>query len=476
MATKPRGWTGARTPSALKRVRTAERRAAVNGPRRSEAKTLVSKAVKVASGTHPGRCGSGPHRRAVGARQGSPQRSAPQERRRPPQVAPDPQGQRRPRWRARPDGRQADQDDRHRRRRQGRQGPDRGRQVGQGEGRPDGRRQGPRRAVEVGSSRGRRRGRGEGRGRRGRQRPAKATATKAAPARKTDRREAGTEGRPPRPRPRRPRPRRRPPPSRPTRPDPPPTSAVGSAQHERATPGRRPGVLDSGDRGRSPPPLRLAGRQGRAGRRARLRADEAVEERAAEPARGGDEQERLRRAELLVPVERGERRRRRSRPGSRAWPPRPAGRGSGRRRRGRRSGTSGARRGSRRDSRRRRRRRAPSRRAAGAAIVSPVTRPGEHAVDEDPAPRPGLPLRARVGVVADEQARQRGEQPVDRLDRDHEEEADPDRRGPCRSRRRRRRWRPCRRTGSPDGTADRPCDRGGSLAPTPPPDRAARPR
>ncbi len=54
MATKPRGWTGARTPSALKRVRTAERRAAVNGPRRSEAKTLVNKAVKVASGTIPG--------------------------------------------------------------------------------------------------------------------------------------------------------------------------------------------------------------------------------------------------------------------------------------------------------------------------------------------------------------------------------------------------------------------------------------
>ncbi|MFI5225392.1 MAG: 30S ribosomal protein S20 [Candidatus Limnocylindrales bacterium] len=54
MATKPRGWTGTRTPSALKRVRTAERRAAVNGPRRSEAKTLVSKAVKVASGTLPG--------------------------------------------------------------------------------------------------------------------------------------------------------------------------------------------------------------------------------------------------------------------------------------------------------------------------------------------------------------------------------------------------------------------------------------
>jgi ribosomal protein S20 len=54
LARKPRGWTGARTPSALKRVRTAARRAAVNQPRRSTAKTLVSKAVKVAAGGQPG--------------------------------------------------------------------------------------------------------------------------------------------------------------------------------------------------------------------------------------------------------------------------------------------------------------------------------------------------------------------------------------------------------------------------------------
>lgn len=50
MATKPRGWTGTRTPSALKRVRTTKRRTEVNGPRRSEAKTLVTKAVRVAAG------------------------------------------------------------------------------------------------------------------------------------------------------------------------------------------------------------------------------------------------------------------------------------------------------------------------------------------------------------------------------------------------------------------------------------------
>ena len=54
MATKPRGWTGARTPSALKRVRTADRRTAINQPRRSAAKTLTTKAVRVAAGTADG--------------------------------------------------------------------------------------------------------------------------------------------------------------------------------------------------------------------------------------------------------------------------------------------------------------------------------------------------------------------------------------------------------------------------------------
>ena len=49
MATKPRGWTGARTPSAIKRVRTAARRAEINQPRRSAAKTLVAKALRIAT-------------------------------------------------------------------------------------------------------------------------------------------------------------------------------------------------------------------------------------------------------------------------------------------------------------------------------------------------------------------------------------------------------------------------------------------
>ncbi len=49
MAKTPRTWTGARTPSGLKRVRQAERRHAVLGPRRSTAKTLVAKAVSAAT-------------------------------------------------------------------------------------------------------------------------------------------------------------------------------------------------------------------------------------------------------------------------------------------------------------------------------------------------------------------------------------------------------------------------------------------
>ena len=49
MAKTPRKWTGARTPSGLKRVRSAERRHAVLGPRRSTAKTLVKNALTAAT-------------------------------------------------------------------------------------------------------------------------------------------------------------------------------------------------------------------------------------------------------------------------------------------------------------------------------------------------------------------------------------------------------------------------------------------
>src|SRR3954468_24172735 len=48
LAKTPRTWTGARTPSGLKRVRQASRRHDVLGPRRSAAKTYVAKALTVA--------------------------------------------------------------------------------------------------------------------------------------------------------------------------------------------------------------------------------------------------------------------------------------------------------------------------------------------------------------------------------------------------------------------------------------------
>ena len=49
MAKTPRTWTGARTPSGLKRVRQAQSRREVLQPRRSAAKTYVSKALAVAA-------------------------------------------------------------------------------------------------------------------------------------------------------------------------------------------------------------------------------------------------------------------------------------------------------------------------------------------------------------------------------------------------------------------------------------------
>ena len=49
MARTPRKWKGARSPSGLKRVRSAERREAVLGPRRSAAKTAVRTALAVAT-------------------------------------------------------------------------------------------------------------------------------------------------------------------------------------------------------------------------------------------------------------------------------------------------------------------------------------------------------------------------------------------------------------------------------------------
>ena len=49
MAKTPRTWTGARTPSGLKRVRQARSRHEVLQPRRSAAKTFVAKALSAAA-------------------------------------------------------------------------------------------------------------------------------------------------------------------------------------------------------------------------------------------------------------------------------------------------------------------------------------------------------------------------------------------------------------------------------------------
>jgi ABC-2 type transport system ATP-binding protein len=49
LAKTPRTWTGARTPSGLKRVRQAERRHAILQPRRTAAKTFVANALSAAT-------------------------------------------------------------------------------------------------------------------------------------------------------------------------------------------------------------------------------------------------------------------------------------------------------------------------------------------------------------------------------------------------------------------------------------------
>jgi ribosomal protein S20 len=54
LAKTPRKWTGARTPSGLKRVRSSERRHAILQPRRTAAKSLTKKALVVATTTPEG--------------------------------------------------------------------------------------------------------------------------------------------------------------------------------------------------------------------------------------------------------------------------------------------------------------------------------------------------------------------------------------------------------------------------------------
>lgn len=54
MAHSQRGWTGARTPSAIKRVRQTARKRVINQPRRAQAKTLIAKAMTAANDTQTG--------------------------------------------------------------------------------------------------------------------------------------------------------------------------------------------------------------------------------------------------------------------------------------------------------------------------------------------------------------------------------------------------------------------------------------
>jgi ribosomal protein S20 len=54
LAHSQRGWTGARTPSAIKRVRQTARKRVINQPRRAAAKTLVARAVTAAGDVQNG--------------------------------------------------------------------------------------------------------------------------------------------------------------------------------------------------------------------------------------------------------------------------------------------------------------------------------------------------------------------------------------------------------------------------------------
>ncbi len=162
MATKPRGWTGARTPSALKRVRTAERRAEINQPRRSAAKTLTTKAVRVAAGTTEGDPETA-LREALSSLDRAAKAGA---------LHPNAVARRKSRLTRKVNaalggahvqtGAKVTKTHRQGRRGQGRQEAHRPRQGGQGQGRPDGRRQGPRRPQQDRSGGSRQHGRRKG--------------------------------------------------------------------------------------------------------------------------------------------------------------------------------------------------------------------------------------------------------------------------------------------------------------------------
>ena len=147
MAKTPRTWTGARTPSGLKRVRNARRRHEVLQPRRTAAKTYVAKALTAATNPSDGIDPQQALAEALSALDHAAKAGA---------IHPNAAARRKSRLtikinaavggapcRARRPGRE---DDRQGRGPEGREGTHRRVEGRQGQGRADGRRQGPGRA------------------------------------------------------------------------------------------------------------------------------------------------------------------------------------------------------------------------------------------------------------------------------------------------------------------------------------------
>ena len=187
LAKTPRTWTGARTPSGLKRVRQAARRHEVLGPRRSAAKTYVAKALTLAANPVDGQDPTVALTEALSALDRAAKAGA---------IHPNAAARRKSRLTRKVNaalgGASVQTSARVTKQTgkaaaaEGRQGAHRGRQVHQGQGRSDRCRQGPRRAEQDGPRRGCRSRRC---GRRGEHRhvteaPAKATKAAAKPAAK----------------------------------------------------------------------------------------------------------------------------------------------------------------------------------------------------------------------------------------------------------------------------------------------------
>ena len=167
MAKTPRTWSGARTPSGLKRVRQADRRHEVLGPRRTAAKTYVAKALSTVGASTDPETATAALTAALSALDRAAKAGA---------IHPNAAARRKSRLTIKINAAlggatvgasgQGAEADRQGRGSEGRQGAHRRRQVDQGQGRPDRRRQGPRRAEQDGPCRG-----GGREGRRVRRRP-----------------------------------------------------------------------------------------------------------------------------------------------------------------------------------------------------------------------------------------------------------------------------------------------------------------